>query len=553
MANAKQAPLTFLPEPYGEERPATNVETEEALQTLLQALENRQRPRFDPRMLAIAEGLLGPTKTGSGFEAIGRALGRYREVDELERQREVELAQQKLGLIGQMGEIQRRKQRDIDFENYFKRMEDPVPGQMGQEVAGSDRFAPPGLGNVVGIKVMEGNPALLGYKRDFNRESTYLRSLYRDGKLTFSEALEKEMEFQKKAMEAQRNRYNVTDKFIIDLGTGLKYSLPQGDLVERQIVGIPGVDGTYKIPANIAAKMDVFQSLGDRENYLKEARRALNMQEEKPAPVGKGDALAQAKAPEKPEAKPSATAPTGSSVIKSREQLETETAARKAEAEATAKAKGELEGKRATDIIEAGDKAGASRRLASQFKAFANRPDAAQIFGFAARPELRYQIVRLLTSGVGLPGASVGIPELMESVRAMELTPEQMAVFQTFAQLTTELSLRMSEAVKGSVSNYEQGLFQKAVVNVEDLPTTIKMKADMLDARAAFDQEVARKYEDSGMSVSQFRRSPEYRNAVKQYEDKLTLIVEGKPREEAKKQGLTADQIRAEAARRSGR
>ena len=521
MANAK-APLTFLPEPYGEERPVTNVETEEALQKLLEALEARQTRRFDPRMLALAEGFLAPTRTGSGFEAIGRAVGKYREAEEAERLRDIEIAQQRLGVISQMGEVERRKQRDKLFGRSLGLEPGPDVGQAAV-APGSEAYAPPGVGSMPGIQLMPPN-------RNIQTGRQYLQSAYIEGKEDYSSALAKAQDFEKK-------RYEVRENGIIDLATGLFFPVPKGEPVRRQI---KGYSGTFEIPTSTAYLLDFYDAVGDRENYDKIARRAVGQEEKAAEPKGAA-----------PTTTPT-TAPTGSRVIKSKEDLEAEAAARKAEAETEAKGAAEQEVKRRNELIDAGDKAGSSIRLANQFKAFANRPDANQIFGFAARPELKYQIVRLLTSGVGLPGASVGIPELMESVRAMELTPEQMAVFQTFAQLTTELSLRMSEAVKGSVSNYEQGLFQKAVVNVEDLPSTIKMKSDMLEARARFDRDVARKFEESGMKVSQFRNSQEYKNAVKRYEDQLTLIVEGKPREQAKKQGLSADQIRAERARRSG-
>jgi hypothetical protein len=526
MANAKAAPLTFLPEPYGEERPMTNVETEEALQKLLEALEARRNRGYDPRMLALAEGFLGPTRTGSAFEGIGRAVGKFREADERERQEELEIAQQRLGLIGQMGEIERRKQRD----KLFGRSLGLEPGPDVSQAAaapGSEAYSPPGVGSMPGIQLMPPN-------RNIQTGRQYLQSAYLEGKEDYSAALAK-------AQDIEKKRYEVRENGIVDLATGLFFPVPKGEPVRRQIKGF---DGTFEIPTSIAYLLDFYDAIGDRENYDKLAKRAIGKEEKPAGAPGAAPTTAPTIAP--------ISTPTGSRTIKSREDLEVEAAARKATAETEARGAAEQEVKRRNEIIDAGDKAGASIILANNFRAFANRPDADQIFGFAARPELKYQIVRLLTSGVGLPGASVGVPELLESVRAMELNKDQMTAFQTFAQLTTELSLRMSEAVKGSVSNYEQGLFQKAVVNVEDLPTTIKMKADMLDARARFDREVARKFEESGMKVSQFKKSPEYLNARERYHDRLTLIVEGKPREQARKQGLSADQIRAERARRSG-
>jgi hypothetical protein len=524
---AKSAPLSIVPQ-MDEERPAINVQTEEALQKLLSALEARQNRTFDPRLLAMGRAFLTPSPSGSSFEGIGRAAEAYAAASEAMRQEDIDVARQRLEILGQMGQMQRSGMRDEAVRSIIESVgappmagaKPPAAPIPGEAVPGSEAYAPAGFTGP-GIQIMPGNPGLLADRRLALDARQRLKLAQTDPSINIVDLIEKINEADRKAIEAQRKRYVENENGIVDLALGLLYPFPKGTQpVDRQIDG-----KTYSIPPSIAALLDFHQMNGNVDAYNALLKTLKITKEEQP----KGA--------------------TGSSVI-SKEDLEIAAAARKAQAEAEAKAAGELEAERRKQIIEAGDKAGASRRLASQFMAFASRPDANQIFGFAARPELSNQIVRLLTTGVGFTGASIGIPDLMESVRTMQLTPEQMSVFQTFAQLTTELSLRMSEAVKGSVSNYEQGLFQKAVVNVEDLPQTIKMKSAMLDARAAFDQEVAKKFEESGMRVQQFRNSSEYKNAVKRYEDKLTLIVEGKPRE--KVQGLSADQIRAERARRSG-
>lgn len=555
---AKPSPLSLVAE-TGEERPAVNVQTEEALQKLLGALEARQRRSFDPRMLAMASAFLTPSSTGSAFEGMGRAARAYAGADEAMRQEEIEMAKERLGLLGQMAQLQRAGARDKAFNQVIESIPPLAPGgvkppaaETEESVPGSEAYAPAGFSGM-GIQIMPGNPALLADRRVALDARARLRLAQQDPSINIADAIDKVNEADAKAMEAQRKRYQETERGVIDYALGLLYEFPKGtEPVERQIFG-----NVYKVPPIVASRLDFYQMNGDTNRYnalVKSLGIATGEAAQKPRELP-GVRQPEARQPE-------AGKPQGAVGIKSQQQieqeaarrkaeLEVETAGRVAEAQALQKGAGELEAERRRKIVESGDKAGDSRRLAMQFLAFANRPDADQIFGFAARPELRNQIVRLLTSGVGFTGASIGIPELMDSVRTMDLTPEQMAVFQTFAQLTTELSLRMSEAVKGSVSNYEQGLFQKAVVNVDDLPKTIKMKAAMLDARAVFDQEIAKKFSESNMTVQGFRNSDEYKNAVKRYEDKLTMIVEGKPREQVRREPLTADQIRAEAKRRA--
>ena len=309
---AKAGALTYLPEPYGEERPAINIETEEALNTLLEALEARRNRRFDPRMLALAEGFLGPTRTGSAFEGIGRAVGKYREADERERQEDIEYAQQRLGIVGQMAEIERRRQRDKLFGRSLG-MEPAQPSQAQNFVAGSEVYSPPGVSSMPGIQLMPPN-------RSIQTGRQYLQSAYLEGKVDYSQAL-------KEAQDIERKRYEVRENGIVDLATGLFFPAPKGDPVRRQIKGF---DGTFEIPVSQAYLLDFYDSIGDKESYDKLARRIVGVEERKPE--ARPEARSEAKPGEAPEARPAAAR-----TIRSREDLEAVAAARKAEAEAEAK------------------------------------------------------------------------------------------------------------------------------------------------------------------------------------------------------------------------
>lgn len=540
--------LPYLPVAPGQEIPEQNIESEQALERMMEALERRrQKPFFDPTLLGVAAGFLKPTKTGGFGESLGYAAENLASGMEAQRQREAEDIAFETGIAAQRANIERMKRRDKEFAKLLgDTAEEPAPSGVeeiivkaragkGKPVPGTEAYSPPGFPRTMGIPIMAPN-------NSFRSRYEFIKSAHAEGKLSLTDTL-------KEAQELERKRYEVRENGVVDLASGLLFEFPKGELVERQIRNPDtGETDIYKIDFGTAIRLDMAQRLGQYDEYDALARRALGKREDRQA------AAKETKTGEV--AKPAAQTQIAKNLqqgLKSERQKEIERRAQAAEAEAIAKGRGEKEVERENKIITAGDDAGASRRLAQQFKAFASRPDAKEIFGFAARPEIKYQIIRLLTSGIGFPGASVGIPDLLEAARTLELTPEQMAVYQTFAQLTTELSLRMSEAVKGSVSNYEQGLFQKAVVNVEDLPATITMKSNMLDARAKFDARVANLYAErpAGQTVTQFRQSPAYRDAVKKYEDELTMIVEGKPRSKAS--GLSADAFKAESARRGGK
>jgi hypothetical protein len=276
---AKPSPLAYLPEVSGQERPDTNVQTEEALTTLLEALERRRaKPMFDPVGLATAGGFMKPTKTGSGFEALSNAIEAYSGARQGERQREIEDAQQYLGVVGQLGEIERRKRRDKQFQGLFGGAPQTTLGvapsarpaeeeivvtdkrveQRG--VPGSEKFTPPGLPQGKGYPLLPANENI-----QTGRE--YLRGAYLEGKVDYSEAL-------KNAQEIERKRYEVRENGIVDLRTGLFYPTPKGELVERQLRNPnTGLTDTFKIPAGVAMQLDHLQSIGDDDSYDKLARR----------------------------------------------------------------------------------------------------------------------------------------------------------------------------------------------------------------------------------------------------------------------------------------
>ncbi|NCX23109.1 MAG: hypothetical protein EBX17_08005, partial [Betaproteobacteria bacterium] len=61
------------------------------------ALENR-KGRVDPSMLALAQGFLAPTRTGSFGESLGTAVGAYQQAQAKEEDRAAQLAKMRLEL-----------------------------------------------------------------------------------------------------------------------------------------------------------------------------------------------------------------------------------------------------------------------------------------------------------------------------------------------------------------------------------------------------------------------------------------------------------------------
>jgi hypothetical protein len=515
---AKQSPLAYLPEVSGQERPDTNVQTEEALNTLLEALERRrEKPMFDPVGLATAGGFMKPTKTGSGFEALGNAIEAYSGARQGARQREIEDAQQYLGVVGQLGEIERRKRRDKQFQTSLgmgpKTTLGKAPGaspaeeEINVRVPKAAAYAPPGFEGQAGTKVGPENP-------NYPSREEFMQGAMLEGKIDYSEAL-------LKAAELERNRYHIGTWGAYDKRTGFLFEFPKGDLVERQIFG-----STYKIPSTMASQLDFYQFQGDRENYNKIANRALNREE---VPSTRPSVSGQKEAPS---TRPSALAQPAreSGGLKSESQKAIDLERQKTLATELAKTEAEQQ----TAIVNEGRRAGPTITLGNQLIQLASAPDANEIYGLARNDQKFMAILTdMIGSGIQLGGGySVSVPVLSDIYRTFKFTPDQQQRYQYALQKFREMAIKMSEFAKGSVSNYEQTLFSQASVNENDLPGTIRMKAEAMKVRAEFEKERAallRSKDASGKrrfsTTDDLYDSADYENIVAKLDKKYEAIL----------------------------
>jgi hypothetical protein len=76
---------------------AAKAEVDAARETMKQALQDR-KGRIDPTYLALAQGFLAPTKTGSFGESLGTAVGAYGKAQEAESDRNAQLAKMRYEL-----------------------------------------------------------------------------------------------------------------------------------------------------------------------------------------------------------------------------------------------------------------------------------------------------------------------------------------------------------------------------------------------------------------------------------------------------------------------
>jgi len=90
-----------------------------ALQRLMSTLDSRQNRGYNPNLLAIAEGMLTPTATGSFGESLGQAAKSVRGVQEQEARREQDNAMMRFQLAKEsMGIQEKRRKQDLMGQLY---------------------------------------------------------------------------------------------------------------------------------------------------------------------------------------------------------------------------------------------------------------------------------------------------------------------------------------------------------------------------------------------------------------------------------------------------
>lgn len=514
MDNIAKTPLSYVPGPDPEAALA-NQAYEEALRKLTDSLDARKNRLFDPTLLAMAEGLLGPTATGSFGEALGRAAGKVRTSEEQQSKEEQELAQMRLQLAGMGLQQQQLKQREKAFD-----VAQGLPAVTGAPpttptagaaptgaaparvapVAGAApaAAAPPGFGGVPGIPLMEPNPRVA-------TAATFLAAARQDPKKSAADAI-------KEAQEIEQKRYQTKEGGVLDLATGLFYAFPKGELAKRQIYG-----SSYEVPAGVASLLDLYQTTGDPRYH----------------DVAKQFVEGVPRAAAAPSAPGAEAAPEPSAAVKSQRQMEAE----REEAVARAKKMGEVA---ATKEAEVEQRDAAARRMysnAAQVQDLVRKSP--QAFGIFARPGLVTSLATLVNKGIQTPTGTINMAGFEESVlKAMpNISQSDLNNVMMAAGALAEVELAYTQlymAKQGAITEGEREVVRRIGGNVSQSPQVLAQKAKLIQMRSQFDMDVAegfRQFQEKNPAGNylQYEKSPLFRSIRKDFETDLSKAFGGAP------------------------
>ena len=482
---------------------AVTREYQEALQTMLDSLDARKNQMFDPQLLALAEGFLKPTQTGSFGESLGYAVAGARQAGELEDKRNRELAEARLGLAGQQVSIQRQKARERMFQ---QAMGEPTgaPGAAGEGEGAPQPSAgvtapsggPVGASDVAagvaqaGAGRLTGGIQLTPPDKSIPTYRQFMAQQAQDPSVSFAEAT-------KRWQDLQSKRTEVREGGVFDRATGMFYPTPKADTVERQIAG-----QTYKVPSTWALQYD---SADPRTRRMME-QQFLS---------GGADVGAE------PGAAPRTVGPKSESQ-RAVEKIERET---RAQERAKTAAQREVEAMPRLETAMRLDQT--SRRLMG----YVSR--SSQAFGIFQKPGVLPAIATLINEGITAGSTRIALGGFEDAMRKADKNIKQadldniLRVAGDFAELELQFRrLYLSGQGQGSISNMEAAIVPRLSGSVSDSPRALMTKAKLVQMRAQHDIKVIQtwremKRQNPELSYLDFEMSPVYETMLKQYDDAL--------------------------------
>jgi len=452
---------------------------------LREALDTRQSQLFDPVLLAMSQGFLSPTKTGSFGEVLGNVAAQVGPAQQAEEKRAQELASMKMELA-QRELAQRQATRG---EALFREMLPRVPG------------APGAPGAAPGTPAEPGTPAKPGAPAASQGRLVTPEDIAR---LAAVPGMEGKAKILNDLIKSNRERFTISMNGIVF------------DKDTQQYLNLE-IPGQKQEP--FTTKYGRFEMTPFEYSQYKRAEDEGRGKEWIDKFRGVTPSGAPSSTPAKPAIRPTAAEATA------------EAEAAKTKATETAKA----EVSRTQELIDAGKDVTGRLASYSALRTIVSRPDATQIFGILNRPDVGSAILNLIQEGVQSPGTTtIRAGALEDTLRNVGIPQDQIDRYRFGLSVMANIQLQQAKlaAGQGAISNFERDLFANATISPKDNPGTILAKLSMLEARANFDRQRAAALRRSKMDADEFMDTPDGQRMSQDYLSQISRIAAnmgGKP------------------------
>jgi hypothetical protein len=507
---ATPAPLSAALKPSLPVDDESEARYQSALKQMTEALDQRKNRFFDPKLLAMAAGFQDPATQGMGFFAsLGSAAKAYSGAETKEMEENKNIAALRLEMAQAEREMARKKK---GFEFLIG-----APAAPAEAAASAPSGAPAGA-----PATTTGAPAAAPAKAPAVTQGDKSGRGVMIGGREITPAFIAQMSYSNPELgKILEQQYKLTmDSIAVQPGgyvskvTGEYTPFGGKATVDRFVAGDPKTNQKamkLSLTEQDAILFDKARSTGDAETLF----RIIDQYTKTPARPGG--------APETASRSVGAAQTAPQTAAELQAAMEVQTEAEKAEA----KIQAEGRAKRFESILTSAEDVGSRLASYKTLGGIADKPGAEKIFGIFNRPEFSAALGKLLQTGVGIPGFSVGIPEIQNIMRNIRLPQEQINDYQIAASLFAQMQLQISrlQQGQGAVSNFERELFATAGVTAEDNPGTIRKKLALLTARAEFERNVAKNLRASKLNADDFKDSDQYQKLLESYHSSLYNIV----------------------------
>lgn len=482
------SPLTSALKPNVSAGADAEAQYQQALTDLMSTLDARKNRLFDPTLLAMAQGLLGPTQTGGAGEAIGRAAEKVGAAEAAQHKEDIDLAQMRL----QVAQGAREQASRLAGQQAFRQLTGNAPQVLNATTEGGAPSGAPVAGGATGQQ--------------------FQRNITMDDALRFAAAFPENDKMAKLLTDAAK--FNA-DRFKVAMN-GTVFDTVTGQYITQIPPGQTA--SNYFIPE---AKGNVLMTPGQYADYQSKREKGLGKQWVQNFMSEEGPKV---KTDTAPVTKPATGEPEKPPKILTQADIEAEKAGKEVTARETAKAESE----RLQNAINKADDAGERLSQYNRLKVTAQKPDANKVFGVFENGKFSDAVFKYLEANNGIISAK-NIRDLWTD---LGLDPAQISDKQLALSIIAQQQFAFSSLAKGqgAISDFERSLFNAMGADIKDRPETIVRKMDMLSARAEFDREIgrmARKARDNGIKYDDMKDSNEYQRAYDKYVNKLMNIVEG--------------------------
>ena len=442
----------------------SELEYKNALLKIKSALDARQNRAYNPTLLAISQGLLAPSATGSFGEGVGQAAGNVLKVQQQEEKENLENAQIRL----QLAQAERQ-----------------------QELKNKALAIAFGTGNPISIAGQQYPAGFI----DMTPEKAFLIGRY-------------DAELGKAAMEFLRLKnegFKVQPGGYVDVTAqgGPKYTPFGGKaMVERNVPEV----GVVKMPEEDAMALDIARREGNAKKYWEIvdsvtrpiAKPVAGEPSKKVTPVEGGER-------------------TTESSLAAQAAADRERAIKMAESEAT----------RTNAVFDSAKGARGAQAGFTRANEILADPRIKDYLGVLNRGDVTSALGTLVSEAFRIGNYSVGIPAIKEVLQKSGAPQDVIDKLAELGQIEAmwQMESRKGLGAGTSVSNMEQMMANRVTPSQDDPFGAYIQKIKFLQEKAKFDIELARELKRTKMSYDQFEDTPRFEKIFNAYQNRLMSIV----------------------------